>query len=443
MQQADYYAILGVPRTASKDGIREAYKLKALELHPDKNPEGEAIFKLVVNAYQILRSPTKRRKYDQEIGLREVRRDGPTARAHNVPRPNATERAANAAGPVPNSYGTRTSRANPMSEEKLFEDIFMQYTKGTYGGSAPNSKNNCEGFRRPGNSETSFSEWFKRKQEELRQAEEVCKAKLDYAKQLETEEKKRAEEWRNLQEKREREREEELERERARMAWEEENRRREREAATRQHKAEQEKQKMAEYAEFQKKQQVDLDTHLKELATKKRELEEERRRLATEKEQAQQDTTEQERSRRERQRQREQDIASELQKAELKIIEALAQQAQHEASEKAREAKRKQEEEARLRQEELQRQEEQHQEETLRQLTAEQEEARLKATRELDGKRKALLEQIVLERQRHQDDVEAMRRETDRIEAEMQAKLDALREAKRSGQPINLDEWKL
>nr|CCC94478.1 putative chaperone protein DNAj [Trypanosoma congolense IL3000] len=442
MHQVDYYAILGVPRTASKDGIREAYKLKALELHPDRNPEGEAIFKLVVNAYHILQSPTKRRKYDEEISLYDRRRGGPVPQPRNAGRPNPS-RANGEAGSVPHSYGTRTSRACPMSDEKLFEDIFKQYKKGTYGGNTPMSNNKHDGFRSPGGAETSFSEWFKKKQEELRQSEEICKAKVDYARKLEAEEKKRADEWRNLQERREREREEELRRERARREWEEETRRREREEAIKQQKAEQDRAKMAEYAEFQKKQQLDLDTYLKELALKKRELEEERRRLATEREQAQQDTNEQERSRHERQRQREHDIAVEISKAETKIIEALAHQAHREAFEKAQEEKRRREEEARLREEELQRQEEQHQEETLRQLTAEQEETRLKVFRELDGKRKALLEQIVLERQRHQDDVEAMRRETDRIEAEMQAKLDALREAKRSGQPINLDEWKL
>lgn len=440
-KQPDYYDLLGVPRTASKDGIREAYKLKALELHPDKNPQGEAIFKLVVNAYQILRSPTKRRKYDQEIALRDGRRAQPVSTGRYGQKParanNVDPRSPN---PAPTSFAKGDSRA---TDEKLFADIFKQYQKGTYGGSAPLGKDNKDGFRGAAGNQQSFSEWFKRKQEELRKAEETFKAKLDYARKLESEEKKRAEEWRILQEQREREREEEIERARVQREWEGELLRREKENALKIRRAEEHQAMLAAYTEVQKKQQEGLDAHLKDLAAKKKELEDERRRLAAERELARQESTDQQVARRERQRKREQEIALELRRAEEKIGAALAHQADYEAYEKERERQRQSEEQARKLEEENQRQSNLHEEEAQRQITAEQEEARRKATKELDGKRKAILEQIVRERQRHQDDVEAMRRETDRIEAEMQAKLDALREAKRSGQPINLDEWKL
>ncbi|EKG02889.1 hypothetical protein TCSYLVIO_006080 [Trypanosoma cruzi] len=441
--QQDYYALLGVPRTASKDGIREAYKLRALELHPDKNPEGEAVFKLVLNAYQVLGSPTKRRKYDQEMALRDGRRPVAYATGRNGPKPtqgnNKSPRVPNPA-PAP-SFASGTSR-KPV-DEKLFEDLYKQYQKGTYGGTAPFGRDNRDGFRGAGANQQSFAEWFKRKQEELRQAEEVFKAKLDYAKKLEFEEKRRAEEWRILQERREREREEEIERARAQREWEGELLRHEKEMASKIRKAEEEKQKMAAYSEVQKRQQEDLDAHLRELAMMKKELEDERRRLATERELARQESTDQQHARLERQRQREKELALELQRAEEKIEVALANQADYEAYEKEREERRLREEDARRLEEERRRQTNLHEEETRRQFDAEQEEARRKASEELGGKRRAILEQFVKERQRHQDDVEAMRRETDRIEAEMQAKLDALREAKRSGQPINLDEWKL
>lgn len=65
MEKQDYYTILGITRSANKDAIRQAYKLKALQLHPDKNPKGEAVFKLVVNAYQVLNDPNKRSAYDR------------------------------------------------------------------------------------------------------------------------------------------------------------------------------------------------------------------------------------------------------------------------------------------------------------------------------------------------------------------------------------------
>jgi molecular chaperone DnaJ len=51
---ADYYALLGVTRSASPDEIKRAYRKRAVELHPDKNPDNpqaEAQFKEVSRAY--------------------------------------------------------------------------------------------------------------------------------------------------------------------------------------------------------------------------------------------------------------------------------------------------------------------------------------------------------------------------------------------------------
>jgi curved DNA-binding protein len=49
----DYYAILGVPRNATPEEIKEAYRRLAKEYHPDKNPspEAEEMFKLINEAY--------------------------------------------------------------------------------------------------------------------------------------------------------------------------------------------------------------------------------------------------------------------------------------------------------------------------------------------------------------------------------------------------------
>jgi len=64
----DYYAVLGVAKTATADEIRRAYKQQALRHHPDKNPgnveEATAKFKLVAEAYSILNDPAKRAAYD-------------------------------------------------------------------------------------------------------------------------------------------------------------------------------------------------------------------------------------------------------------------------------------------------------------------------------------------------------------------------------------------
>jgi uncharacterized membrane protein YsdA (DUF1294 family) len=62
----DYYAILGVPRNATPEQIKEAYRRLAKEYHPDRNPspEAEERFKLINEAYQVLSDPAKRAEYD-------------------------------------------------------------------------------------------------------------------------------------------------------------------------------------------------------------------------------------------------------------------------------------------------------------------------------------------------------------------------------------------
>jgi len=65
----DYYQILGVPRNATNDEIKKAYRKLAMQYHPDRNPGKEKWandkFKEINEAYAILGDPEKRSQYDQ------------------------------------------------------------------------------------------------------------------------------------------------------------------------------------------------------------------------------------------------------------------------------------------------------------------------------------------------------------------------------------------
>lgn len=68
MNYKDYYAVLGVPKTAAEKDIKSAYRKLARKWHPDANPnnqkEAEERFKELSEAYEVLGDPEKRKKYD-------------------------------------------------------------------------------------------------------------------------------------------------------------------------------------------------------------------------------------------------------------------------------------------------------------------------------------------------------------------------------------------
>src|SRR2546430_2613153 len=63
---SDYYDLLGVPRNASDEQIRSAYRRLARQYHPDVNKADDASerFKQITEAYEILTDPQRRQRYD-------------------------------------------------------------------------------------------------------------------------------------------------------------------------------------------------------------------------------------------------------------------------------------------------------------------------------------------------------------------------------------------
>ena len=108
MSKADYYDVLGVERGADAAALKSAFRKKAMQFHPDRNPddaESERKFKEVNEAYEILRDDQKRAAYDQ-FGHAAFQNGGGPGRG--------------------NGFGGGAAGFGSFSD--IFDDIFSEFT---------------------------------------------------------------------------------------------------------------------------------------------------------------------------------------------------------------------------------------------------------------------------------------------------------------------------
>ena len=136
MEYKDYYAILGVPKTASQAEIKKAYRKLARELHPDtnKDPAAEKRFKDANEAHAVLADAEKRKQYD-ELGA-----NWQAYQQAGFGSGGATDWAGFGGAPGGTRWTYRTSGGGGASAEDLggFRDFFRQFFGGAAtGGASP------------------------------------------------------------------------------------------------------------------------------------------------------------------------------------------------------------------------------------------------------------------------------------------------------------------
>jgi DnaJ-class molecular chaperone len=153
MEFKDYYATLGVAKSATDKEIKQAYRKLARKHHPDVNPgdkQAELRFKEINEAYEVLGDGAKRKKYD-ELGANW--RLYEQAERQGGPNPFAGQWNVNMGGSGAGG-GFRTMTADEMADlfgnDNPFSDFFTTFFGGDPGGRRPHAGSRGRGRQRPG-----------------------------------------------------------------------------------------------------------------------------------------------------------------------------------------------------------------------------------------------------------------------------------------------------
>jgi curved DNA-binding protein len=131
MDYKDYYAILGIPKTATQAEIKKAYRKLARQLHPDtnKDPDAEKRFKEANEAQAVLSDPEKRKQYD------ELGENWQAYQQAGYGSGGATDWAGFGGAPGGTRWTYRTTSAEDLGGG--FSDFFRQFFGADAGGSSP------------------------------------------------------------------------------------------------------------------------------------------------------------------------------------------------------------------------------------------------------------------------------------------------------------------